>query len=395
MSIGFIISQIGDSQLDSVCSIAIVPALTSCGLDAKRVDKHNTGGLLKSEIIKFIESAEIIVADLTNARPNCYLEVGYAMGIDKFNNLILTAREDHNHDSANYQRGGPKIHFDLIGYDVLFWHPAHLDKFRLELEKKIKRRLTVLTPSVQIAQSVKDTSWVDQHRNKAIADLQDVLKTPHPGYCEIEFALADSKLNLPQRVLLEAADGAQIHAFGWPIGAVMHHEDEDRPHPTVDGIVANMAYPEHKSYDYWALRRNGDFFLLQSLFEDAKDPSYKALYFDTRIIRITEALLYCARLYSRLGVSNVLNVHVVITHNGLRDRSIKCADPRRSIHDRFTSKESVVSSEISGSLLSIESQLIHMVKALTQPLFSVFDYFEVSDSVYAEIVDEFVMRITR
>lgn len=143
MSSAFIISQIGSPEVDSVCSHAIVPALRVCGLDPKRVDKHNTGDLLKSEIIRFIENADIIVADLTNARPNCYLEVGYAMGVDKFRNLILTAREDHNHDSPNYQRGGPKIHFDLIGYDILFWHSDRLDEFRSELEKRIKRRLAV------------------------------------------------------------------------------------------------------------------------------------------------------------------------------------------------------------------------------------------------------------
>src|SRR3990172_80000 len=109
----FIIMQIGNADLGRVCATCIVPAIEACGMSAKRVDKHNQGGLLKSEIIKFIESAEIIVAELTNARPNCYLEIGYAMGIDKFRNLILTAREDHNPESANYNKGGPKIHFDL------------------------------------------------------------------------------------------------------------------------------------------------------------------------------------------------------------------------------------------------------------------------------------------
>ena len=116
----FIIMQIGNPELDSVCEQAIVPALDACGLEAKRVDKHNQGGLLKSEIIGFIERADIIIADLTNERPNCYLEVGYTMGIDKFQNLILTAREDHHYESQNYKNGGPKIHFDLSGYDILF-----------------------------------------------------------------------------------------------------------------------------------------------------------------------------------------------------------------------------------------------------------------------------------
>src|SRR6058998_2551562 len=137
---GFIVIQIGNEELDRLCADAIVPALKACGLDPKRVDKHNQGGLLKSEIISFIEKADIIVADVTNERPNCYLEVGYTMGVDKFRNLILTAREDHNQDSRSHKEGGPKVHFDLSGYDILFWNIKNLDHFRSELEKRIKRR---------------------------------------------------------------------------------------------------------------------------------------------------------------------------------------------------------------------------------------------------------------
>ncbi len=67
---GFIVIQIGNEQLDRLYTDAIVPALIACGLDPKRVDKHNEGGLLKSEIIRFINDSDIIVADLTNERPN-------------------------------------------------------------------------------------------------------------------------------------------------------------------------------------------------------------------------------------------------------------------------------------------------------------------------------------
>ena len=88
--------QIGNSELDQVCEQAIVPAMKARGLDPRRVDKHNQGGLLKSEIVTFIEQSDIIVADLTNERPNCYLEIGYAMGVNKYHALVLTAREDHS-----------------------------------------------------------------------------------------------------------------------------------------------------------------------------------------------------------------------------------------------------------------------------------------------------------
>jgi hypothetical protein len=140
----FVIMQIGNPGLDAVYERVMVPALRACGLDAKRVDRHNAGGLLHSEIIAFIEESDILVADLTHERPNCYLEVGYAMGAGRFTNLILTAREDHNNDSPEHRPGGPKVHFDLVGYDILFWAPGRLDAFRGELEKRVQRRLRML-----------------------------------------------------------------------------------------------------------------------------------------------------------------------------------------------------------------------------------------------------------
>jgi hypothetical protein len=99
---------------------------------ARRVDQHNLGGLLASEIIAFIEGSDIIVADLTNERPNCYLEVGYALGAGRSSHVVLTAREDDNPDSPNHSPGGPKIHFDLAGYHILFWAP--------KLPRRVPRR---------------------------------------------------------------------------------------------------------------------------------------------------------------------------------------------------------------------------------------------------------------
>jgi hypothetical protein len=143
--LAFVIMQIGNPDLDAVYDRVMVPALDACGLEARRVDRHNAGGLLHSEIIGFIEAAEIIVADLTHERPNCYLEVGYALGCGRFTNLILTAREDHRSDSERYRPGGPKVHFDLSGYDILFWAADRLDDFRSELRKRVERRLRLLT----------------------------------------------------------------------------------------------------------------------------------------------------------------------------------------------------------------------------------------------------------
>jgi hypothetical protein len=147
MAQGFVIMQIGDAQLEGVFERAIAPALMACGLAVRRVDRHNRGGLLPVEIIEFIDESEILIADLTNERPNCYLEVGYAIGVGKHTNLILTAREDHDPASPQHRARGPRVHFDLASYDILFWSPRRVHAFRGELEKRIRRRLLLLGDS--------------------------------------------------------------------------------------------------------------------------------------------------------------------------------------------------------------------------------------------------------
>ena len=144
MQPGFVIMQIGNPELEVVYERVVAPAFEDCGLEPRRVDRDNRGGLLVSEIVCLIEEAEMVVADLTNERPNCYLEVGYVLGVGKLTNLILTARADHDLECPTRRPGGPRVHFDVAGFEILYWQPERLDDFRRELEKRIRRRQGML-----------------------------------------------------------------------------------------------------------------------------------------------------------------------------------------------------------------------------------------------------------
>jgi hypothetical protein len=386
MSTAFIIMQIGNPDLDQVCAKAIVPALKACGLDAKRVDKHNEGGLLKSEIIRFIESSEIIIADLTNERPNCYLEIGYAMGIDKFRNLILTAREDHFPESPAFVQGGPKVHFDLGGYDILSWKIDGLDAFREELEKRIRRRLAIVESKGEKPLPVWDNEWLAKNRDAALAGLA---KSGLPGSRETCFALHPPKPIWGPQKLNEAARTSEIGTSGWPIGVYLENREEFRPKPRADGIVAEVAIEDKTSYDYWAIRRNGDFYSLSSLIEDrfARD----RLFFDTEVVRATEGLLYCARLYSRLGVDPSSKIQFSLRFTGLKDRILSAANPLSAftlLQRQCVEDETV--SEVSTSLQDIEAKIVALVKQLISSVFVLFDFFELPDSAYDQLVNRFV-----
>jgi hypothetical protein len=119
---GFVIMQIGNAQLDGLYERAVAPALSACGFAPRRVDRHNRGGLLVSEIINFIEEAEVVVADLTHERPNCYLEVGYVLGAGAPPD---PDRPRHHAGATSFAREGTAC-TDLAGFDILFWQPDRL-----------------------------------------------------------------------------------------------------------------------------------------------------------------------------------------------------------------------------------------------------------------------------
>jgi hypothetical protein len=398
MEEAFIIMQIGNPELDQICDDVIVPAIQAAGLVARRVDRDNAGDLLKAEIISFLERSRIIVADLTNERPNCYLEVGYAMGLGKKPNLILMAREDHHHRSANYRSDGPRVHFDLEGYDLLLWDPKKPEEFRDELERRINRRLALLEPAANVEPGTRprphspdlDEDWLDQHRDAATSGLQQIGRS---AYMEAVVAI-QPKGSWRQPVLLSAITDAQVHTFGWPIGIVLDRESF-RPHPTADGVLAEVAIGpdtetllERRSYDYWHLRQTGDFYFLHSLFEDER--ADKAIFFDTRIVRTTELVLFLSRLYSRLEVPDDTRIKITATYSGLAQRRLAASNPRRSMfYDRKTSEDSL-SATVECTVAELQSKLEEQVRGLLEPLFMIFDFFELSDQVWKELVDGYV-----
>ena len=314
------------------------------------------------------------------------------MGVNKYHALILTAQEDHNSDSFNYRQGGPKVHFDLAGYDILFWDPKDLDGFRIQLEAKIRQRQATAPSSVLSSSSSPwDQDWLIERRRKALAGLQS---TGQSGYMELRFALSEPIVACSHAELLEAAADSQVMKSGSPIGIVLSDSDK-KPRPRSDGIETQAVFDfseffGYRTYDYWYLSKNGEFYLLKSLFEDSRKPG--SIFADTRIIRIAETLLYCSQLYERLGVAGTMEVNVGVSHGGLENRVMRTANPARDsglLGGRSTT-ENNVDSVIRFPLSNLRSTLVYRVKDLAEPLFVLFDFFQPPDQVYEEIVGNFV-----
>jgi len=390
--IAFVIMQIGNSELDKIYSEIFIPVIKSINLEPKRIDQDNEGKLLKKEITDFIERADIIIADLTNERPNCYLEVGYAMGLDKFKNLIFTAREDHLPTSMNYKIDGPKIHFDLSGYDILFWDSLHLEDFKTKLTDRINRRLLIISPRpMETVKPLWDDIWLEQQRKHVSENLK---KINYIRRMESLISPVHWNFNLSQGELLEIASASQIQTFGWPIGIVIKDVPELKPIPKSDGIISEINGTVFgDTYDFSYFKKNGQIFISKSLFEER---DYKtSIIPEIRIRRVTELLMFTSRFYSRCGLPEKELIKITLKYSGLVNNKLDFANRgAQSVHQRI-SMESESSSEIETSIADIEVRLPELVNELLKGLFVLFDFYEPNFESLKFIVDNFVTETNK
>lgn len=392
MDEAFVIMQIGNDAMDDVYERAIAPAIVDAGLIARRVDRHNSGDLMKSEIVQFIERSQILVADLTNERPNCYLEVGYAMGLGKKANLILTVRHDHHWSSDKFDRNGPRVHFDLEGYDLLFWEPDQVELFREELTKRVRRRLAIVAdpsgPSTTML-SV-DTSWRDELRTRALRGLAGVGRS---GYVEVASEIQPRTAATQAAVRMAMRESA-ISTFGWPIGVSLDNRDEFRPRPTVDGVEAEIPITsdtsalDRTSYDFWKAFGDGRFYTLTSLFEDERRDN--SLFWDTRTVRTTEALLLLVRLYRRLGASDNDQVSITFRHGGLDGRELHVAAQNRIMGNHPVSSTDAIDTSLTTTVSGIERDITTLVRQVVDPLLALFDFYDVSPDILDNLIEGYV-----
>jgi hypothetical protein len=245
---------------------------------------------------------------------------------------------------------------------------------------------SALVASLGGASGEREDAWITDHRKKALAGLK---KSGRAGFMEASFRIAGGLPYKPQSDLLRAAEHAAIHAFGWPIGVVLHNEN--RPRPMSEGIVAEIDGIDY-SYDYWALRTQGDFFFLGSLFEDERAKG--AIWFDTRIMRVTETCLFCYRLYKALGAAETTRVTITIRHGGLGDRTLGSAKPGLWAPERI-SHEDEVEWKKTIELASLRAELKQTVKESLSHLWILFDFFQPMDQQIFSAVDEFLGMVGR
>lgn len=235
--------------------------------------------------------------------------------------------------------------------------------------------------------SVLDGLWYEPH---ALAATRGLAALNLTGSMEVRVAL-HAPLRKSQIDLLTAVRASEIQTFGWPIGITLENREEHKPRPLKDGIRAEVSISKDEmlgrpSYDYWALSTAGDFYLLQSLFEDARGKN--SIFFNTRIVRVAEALMFAGKMYTHLGAAPESQYSVRVVHRGLSGRTLSSAGGRRYIAGT-RSVEDVSESETVVLLSAHRETLVADVRRLVAPMFMLFEFASFADTVFEDIVRRF------
>lgn len=116
-----IMSFSGNPILQDFYEKSIKPTVESLGYRCERIDEQEFNGSIRDRILQNIRQARFIIADVTEARPNCYYELGVAHSVGKEVIHLTNSTKD--------------IHFDIKDFNFIVYSRQD------ELSRKLKQRI--------------------------------------------------------------------------------------------------------------------------------------------------------------------------------------------------------------------------------------------------------------
>jgi nucleoside 2-deoxyribosyltransferase len=130
----FVAMAFGRPDTDLVYTKHISKAIQDVGMIPMRVDKIIHNERIDIKIRDLIRKADVVVADLTYARPSAYWEAGYA---EREVPVVYTCRSDHLQAQPDDTNGNLQIHFDLRNTNLITWSGIGIKQFRENLRKRL------------------------------------------------------------------------------------------------------------------------------------------------------------------------------------------------------------------------------------------------------------------
>lgn len=118
----FVIMSFSENKTLQDCyDLAIKPVVTDCGFECIRVDEIEHNRRITDKVIECIVKAKFVIVDLTEQRPNCYYELGFAHALEK--------------EVIHVIHSGEPIHFDVRDYNFIVYESLS------ELKRLLKSRI--------------------------------------------------------------------------------------------------------------------------------------------------------------------------------------------------------------------------------------------------------------
>ena len=121
----FVVMQFGE-PFDSLYTQVIKPVCDDQGFNAERADDVYRPGAILQDITSALESADVVIAEISTANPNVFYEVGYAHA--RQTPTILLARREE------------QLPFDISGYRTIFYEDTIGGKDRVASD--LRKHLT-------------------------------------------------------------------------------------------------------------------------------------------------------------------------------------------------------------------------------------------------------------
>jgi hypothetical protein len=104
----FMVCPFGNDEVDHNYEFVIKPLVEKHGLIINRVDQISHTQTINEKILESLNRCLFVIGDLTDSKPNCYYEVGYAHAQGK--PVIILAKN------------GTSRHFDISTYKWNYWN---------------------------------------------------------------------------------------------------------------------------------------------------------------------------------------------------------------------------------------------------------------------------------
>lgn len=210
------------------------------------------------------------------------------------------------------------------------------------------------------------------------------------GFWTAAYTISGNTQPITSAQFLEVLRKVQGHETGWPVWWVPR-KAELSPYPYEGMIECWMAkgtdFSDPAHSDFWRASPEGKMYLLRGYQEDSHPEKVTpGTIFDLTIPvwRVGECLLHAERLVKEI-TSNSASIIFRFSWEGLADRTlVSWAQPNRIFSASRTSRQNIVTSEISLTPKTIQSNLPEVVSKITNPLYEVFDFFEPPQSMFEQ-----------